>query len=67
MSDLSNRMPPVLSDALSALPPEVSGRFIEHLRDGTSADYLADWLNRAGHPVSATTLKRYRASIQDTG
>lgn len=67
MSDLSNRMPPVLSDALSALPEEVAARFIEHLRDGTSADYLSDWLARTGHPVSATTLKRYRASIQESG
>lgn len=56
-------MPPVLSKALSKVGPEASEAFIEHLRGGTSANYLSDWLRRAGHPVSATTLKDYRKEI----
>lgn len=56
-------MPPVLRNALSAIGKQASERFLEHLKGGTSANYLADWLKRAGHPVSATTLKAYRKEI----
>lgn len=63
MRDLPSGVPPVLADALRGLPPGVSERFIEHLAEGTSCDWLSDWLGRAGHPVSATTLKRARQSI----
>lgn len=55
--------PPVLREALESLPEQGRSAFLEHLRGGTSANYLSDWLKRWGKPVSATTLKTYRRSI----
>lgn len=60
-------MPPVLSDALRALPRDAAERFIQHLHGGTSANYLSDWLGRTGNPVSATTLKQYRRAAGAQG
>lgn len=40
---------------------------MDHLRGGTSANYLADWLKRAGCPVGATTIKDYRKKVQHVG
>lgn len=54
--------PPVLAEALRVQHPERQEAFIAHLEGGTSADYLADWLKRAGTPVSATTIKTWRSS-----
>lgn len=56
-------MPPVLQSALIAIGSQAASRFLEHLKGGTSANYLSDWLRRAGCPVSATTLKQYRKEI----
>jgi hypothetical protein len=36
-------------------------RFLAHLDGRSSANWLSDWLNRFGCPISATTLKSYRA------
>lgn len=58
-------MPPVLTAALSQVGPKATEVFMEHLRGGTSADYLSEWLTRAGHPVSATTLKEARKRLAD--
>ena len=60
---LPGAVPPVLSEALSKLHPERREALVEHLLGGTSADYLSDWLGRAGTPVGPTTLKKYRRSI----
>ena len=60
---VSGDLPPILADALRQLPLDVRGSFYEHLVGGTSCDYLSDWLKRAGHSVSATTLKRARQGI----
>jgi hypothetical protein len=56
-------MPPVLKKALNAIGEPGASSFLEHLKGGTSANYLSNWLRRAGHPVSATTLKAYRKEI----
>lgn len=56
-------MPPVIAKALAHIGNEATGVFMQHLRGGTSANYLSDWLSRAGAPVSATTLKEYRRSL----
>lgn len=55
--------PPVLQAALARHDAERRKAFIDHLTGGTSADYLAGWLARAGTPVGATTIKTYRRSI----
>lgn len=60
-------LPPTLEAALLALSPEAQGRFIEHLKGGTSADYLADWLARSGKPVSASTIRTYRRATKQKG
>lgn len=56
-------MPPSLREALNAIGEPGATRFLEHLKGRTSANYLSDWLRRAGHPVSATVLKDFRRSI----
>jgi len=56
-------MPPVIAKALAHIGNEAAEVFMQHLRGGTSANYLSDWLGRAGSPVSATTLKEYRRSL----
>lgn len=60
---LPGNPPPVLREALGRHDAERRAAFIEHLTGGTSADYLADWLRRAGTPVGATTIKHYRRSL----
>lgn len=52
--------PPSLSKALAALSAQRRDAFLTHLDGGTGADYLSDWLKRAGQPVGATTIKLYR-------
>jgi hypothetical protein len=49
--------------ALASLGDQVREAFLAHLRGGTSAAWLADWLTRAGHPVGATTIKDYRKRV----
>ena len=56
-------MTSVLDKALSQIGPQAAEVFMQHLRGGTSANYLSDWLTRAGSPVSATTLKEHRRSL----
>lgn len=56
-------MPPSLAKALAHIGTEAAEVFLEHLRARTSANYLSDWLSRAGVPVSATTLKEARRAI----
>ena len=59
MNETTN-YPPKLQSALSALSPQRRAAFLDHLVGGTSADYLSDWLKRAGQPVGATTIKQAR-------
>lgn len=63
MSGLPTPMPPVLSEALGKQSPERREAFAEHFLGGTPAEYLSDWLRRAGTPVGATTIKRYRRAV----
>lgn len=57
--------PPVLEAAFSKIGQDATRLFMDHLRGGTSANYLSDWLGRAGAPVSATTIKEYRRAVQN--
>lgn len=45
--------------------PEAALAFIEHVRGGTSTNVLADIFREAGTPVSATTIKKYRRSLDE--
>ena len=65
-TDLPVGTPPKLRQAVMSLEPARREAFIEHLLGGTSADYLADWMKRAGHPVGATTIKTFRANMRST-
>lgn len=56
--------PPSLANAYYSLGVERAEAFYEHLIGGTSADYLSDWLERAGNPVSATTIKLFRQRMR---
>lgn len=49
--------------AMDMMDAETRAAFRKHLEGGTSADYLADWLKRFGHPVSATTIRTYRRAV----
>ena len=60
---LLGKVPPVLQKALAQHSPERQQAFADHLLGGTSANYLADWLSRAGTPVGKTTIKDYRKAI----
>lgn len=62
---LPGTVPPVLREALSRHDAERRKALIEHLLGGTSADYLAGWLKRAGTPVGPTTIKAYRRSLRE--
>lgn len=55
--------PPVLVTALGKHDAERRNAVVAHLLGNTSADYLSDWLSRAGTPVGATTIKRYRREL----
>ena len=52
-----------LAATWNALPEQHRTALRPHLLGTTSADYLADWLGRAGHPISASTLRTYRRSL----
>ena len=58
------KMPPTLEAALNSMDAGKRGLFLIHLKGGTSADYLADWLSRNGTPVSATTIRGYRRNVK---
>jgi hypothetical protein len=53
--------------ALEGVGGEAREAFLAHLLGGTSAAWLSDWLSRAGHPVSATTIKDYRKKVRHDG
>lgn len=55
--------PPVLSEALEKHSTDRREAFMQHLLGGTSANYLADWLKRAGTPVGSTTIKDARRRL----
>ena len=51
--------------AIDALPLKARITLLAHIEGGTSAEYIAGWLTRFGHPVSATTVKAYRRRLRD--
>lgn len=46
---------------IDSLPLAEADLLIEHIFGDTSANWLSETLTAHGHPVSATTLKDYRA------
>ena len=62
---LPGRPRPKLRQAIDSMSPERREAFVPHLIEGTSADWLSDWLRRAGTPVSATVLKDYRRTLKE--
>ncbi|GGK13401.1 hypothetical protein GCM10010124_02440 [Pilimelia terevasa] len=54
---------PRLAAAWMALTPARRAALAPHLLGTTSADYVAGWLARAGHQVSASTIRTYRRSL----
>lgn len=61
---LPGHPPRVLALAYNDLSDEARRALRPHLLGGTSSEYLADWLRRAGKPVGSRTIRRYRASIE---
>lgn len=54
-----------LLEMVTELTHEEAFAFWEHMNGGTSADWLARTLTRAGHPIGATTLKAYRQAARE--
>ncbi|GIF02249.1 hypothetical protein [Paractinoplanes rishiriensis] len=55
---------PRLQAAVDAMTDATRHAFLTHLIATTSAEYLADWLKRAGTPVSASTIRTYRRTLR---
>lgn len=52
-------------DTLSeSFGPEAMDPLLAHLQGGTSAEWLADTLTEAGHPIGVTTIKQYRRKLR---
>lgn len=54
-----------VDEVLSEVGEEARNALLAHLEGGTSANWISDWLKRAGHPVGPTTLKEYRRRLKD--
>ncbi len=55
---------PKIRDAWDRMDERRRAAFRPRLLGSTSAEYLADWLTRAGTPVSASTIRTYRRSLR---
>lgn len=53
--------PPVLKAAVARLDEGERGALMGHLQGNTSADWIADLLTRHASPVSASTIRQWRA------
>jgi DNA-directed RNA polymerase specialized sigma24 family protein len=56
-----------LQAALDAMSDPVRAAFMMHLLGETSAEYLSDWLERAGTPVSPSSIRTYRRALRRSG
>lgn len=56
-------MPPKLKAALEKHSTARRDAFMDHLVGGTSSEWLAAWLERAGTPVKPTTIKLARRNL----
>lgn len=51
--------------ALVEVGEEARNAFLAHLKGGTSATWLSEWMTKAGHPMGATTIKDFRRRLKD--
>jgi hypothetical protein len=58
--------PPALESAYFGLSEMYAKAIYPHILGGTSSEVLASWFSRAGHPVGARTIRRYRATLTDS-
>ncbi|MEU7570359.1 hypothetical protein [Micromonospora sp. NPDC049240] len=49
-----------LQAAIDGMTDTIRRAFVRHLEGETSAEYLSDWLERYGTPVSASSIRAYR-------
>ncbi len=56
-----------LQVALDAMSDAIRVAFMRHLDGDTSAEYLSDWLERAGTPVSPSSIRTYRRTVRRSG
>ena len=56
---------PVLTGVWRALSPSERNALLPHLIGATSADWLADCLQKFGHSVSASTIRTYRRRLSE--
>ncbi|MFD6636798.1 hypothetical protein ACFWDN_13385 [Micromonospora chalcea] len=49
-----------LEVAIAGMTDAFRRAFVRHLEGETSAEYLSDWLERYGTPVSASSIRAYR-------
>ena len=54
-----------LDAVIEAMDTDRREAFLVHVRGGTSAVWLAGWLTRAGHAVTASAIEEYR--VRDEG
>ncbi|MFD7259294.1 hypothetical protein [Streptomyces sp. NPDC059874] len=67
MRELPGDPGPTLHDIYAAMTEAEQGAFAPHLLGETSADWLSSTLRRAGHDVSATTIRTYRRALRQEG
>jgi hypothetical protein len=55
---------PRLEAIWEALGPRAREALRKHLLGGTSADWIASTLRESGYPISASTIRTYRRSLE---
>lgn len=54
-----------MDEIFEELPFDVRRELLAHIDGGTSSEWLAETLTKAGYPVSATTVKRTRRQMRE--
>lgn len=62
-ASLPGTPPPTLGALWEALSGDVKAAALPHLLGDSSADWLARTFTKAGHPISASTIRTYRRSL----
>lgn len=53
--------------ALEGVGREARERLLLHLKEGTSSEWISDWLKRAGFKVSPSTIRAERRRMLNAG